>query len=95
MADNRFDKVLAAWLAAHREINAAYPQTDPPPWPAIQKQAPGLATRIEDAERKAEAASVAWVGGGPGGVQAKIDEWRALWIEALEMVGGARARAST
>lgn len=91
MADaNRFDKALAAWLAAHREINAAYPQTDPPPWPAIQTQAPGLATRIEDAEKRAEAASVAWVGGGPGGVQAKIDESRDLWLEGLKLVADAR-----
>ncbi|MGO9291039.1 MAG: hypothetical protein ACLQIJ_20090 [Polyangia bacterium] len=90
MANDRFDKVLAAWLAAHREINAAYPQTDPPPWPAIQAQAPGMAARIEDAEAKAEAASVAWVNGGPGGVQTKIDVWRDLWLEGLKMVEHAR-----
>ena len=83
---NRFDKVLAAWVAAHREINSAYPQDDPPPWPVIQAQAPGLATRIEDAEKRAEEKSVAWVGGGPGGVQAEINAWRDLWIEAIGMV---------
>ena len=27
---------------------------------------------------------------GPGGVQAQIDEWRDLWLEALMMVNDAR-----
>jgi NADPH-dependent glutamate synthase beta subunit-like oxidoreductase len=52
----------------------------------IKAQAPGLATRIGDAEQRAEAKSVAWVGGGPGGVQAEINAWRDLWIEAIGMV---------
>ena len=30
--------------------------------------------------------SIAWVRGGPGGVQAEINLWRDLWKEAIEMV---------
>jgi hypothetical protein len=59
---------------------------DGPPFAAVQDAAPGLASRLQDAEKRAEAKSVAWVGGGPGGVQAAIDEWKGLWIEAVGMV---------
>ena len=91
MADPvRFDKMLGAWLAVYREINAAYPQTGDVPWFWLKDHAPGLANRIEDAEKRAEEKSVVWVNGGPGGVQAQIDEWRDLWLEALKMVNDAR-----
>jgi NADPH-dependent glutamate synthase beta subunit-like oxidoreductase len=52
----------------------------------VKAAAPGLATRIEDAEKRAEEKSVAWVGGGPGGVQVEINIWRDLWLEAIRLV---------
>ena len=72
-------------MRAYDEIGAVY-GNDGPPFAAVQAAAPGLASRLEDAEKRAEEKSVAWVGGGPGGVQAEINAWRDLWIEAIGMV---------
>ena len=83
--EERQSKVLTAWVRAYDEIGAVY-GNDGPPFAAVQDAAPGLASRLQDAEKRAEAKSVAWVGGGPGGVQAAIDEWKGLWIEAVGMV---------
>ena len=83
--EERQSKVLAAWVRVYDDIALVYGD-DGPPFAAVKAQAPGLATRIADAEKHAEEKSVAWVGGGPGGVQAKIDVWRDLWIEAIGMV---------
>ena len=81
---DRQQKVSAAWFRAYDEIAAVY-RDDGPTLEAVRAHAPGLATRLEDAEKRAEAASVAWVEGGPGGVQAQIDEWRDLWAEAIQL----------
>jgi hypothetical protein len=83
--EERQSKVLTAWVRAYDEIGAVY-GNDGPPFAAVQAAAPGLASRLEDAEKRAEEKSVAWVGGGPGGVQAEINAWRDLWIEAIGMV---------
>jgi hypothetical protein len=83
--EERQSKMLTAWVRAYDEIGAVY-GNDGPPFAAVQAAAPGLASRLEDAEKRAEEKSVAWVGGGPGGVQAEIDVWRDLWIEAIGMV---------
>ena len=83
--EERQSKMLTAWVRAYDDIALVYGD-DGPSLDAVKAAAPGLATRIEDAEKRAEAKSVAWVGGGPGGVQAGINEWRDLWIEAIGMV---------
>jgi len=83
--EERQSKMLAAWNRAYNEIGEVY-GNDGPTLEAVRAQAPGLATRLEDAEKRAEEKSVAWVGGGPGGVQAGIDAWRDLWLEAIGMV---------
>ena len=83
--EERQSKMLTAWVRAMDDIAPVY-GNDGPPFAAVQAAAPGLASRLEDAEKRAEEKSVAWVGGGPGGVQAGIDEWKGLWIEAIGMV---------
>jgi hypothetical protein len=83
--EERQSKVLTAWVRATDDIALVYGD-DGPAFAAVQAAAPGLASRIQDAERRAEEKSVAWVGGGPGGVQAGIDAWRDLWIEAIKLV---------
>ena len=83
--EERQSKVLNAWVRAYDDIALVY-GNDGPPFAAVKAQAPGLATRLEDAEKRAEEKSVAWVGGGPGGVQSYINVWRDLWIEAIGMV---------
>ena len=85
--DSRQSKMLSAWVRVYDEIAAAY-GNDGPTLDVVRLQAPGLATRIEDAESQAERVSVAWVGGGKGGVQTRIDEWRDLWAEAIKLVRG-------
>ncbi len=87
MDSARATKSHNAWLKAYREISDAY-QDDGPPWPVVNAYAPGLAQRIDMAEEKAEAASVAFIAGGPGGVQTQINEWRDLWLEAIELLRG-------
>lgn len=84
-AVERQERVRTAWARACDEVSAVYGD-DGPSLDAVKAAAPGLATRIEDAEKRAEEKSVAWVGGGPGGVQAEINAWRDLWIEAIGMV---------
>ena len=83
--EERQSKMLTAWVRAMDDIAVAYGD-DGPTFAAVQAAAPGLASRLEDAEKRAEEKSVAWVGGGPGGVQAAIDGWRDLWIEAIKLV---------
>ena len=83
--EERQSKMLTAWVRAMDDIAVAYGD-DGPTFAAVQAAAPGLASRLEDAEKRAEEKSVAWVGGGPGGVQAGIDAWRDLWIEAIKLV---------
>ena len=83
--EDRQSKMLSAWVRAYDEIAAVYGNNGPT-LDVVRAVAPGLATRIEDAEAAAEKASVAWVGGGKGGVQARIDAWRDLWSEACGMV---------
>jgi hypothetical protein len=83
--EERQSKVLNAWVRAYDDIALVY-GNDGPPFAAVQAAAPGLASRLQDAEKRAEEKSAAWVGGGPGGVQAGIDAWRDLWIEAIGMV---------
>ena len=83
--EERQSKVLTAWVRATDDIALAYGD-DGPTFAAVQAAAPGLASRLEDAEKRAEEKSVAWVGGGPGWVQAGIDAWRDLWIEAIKLV---------
>ena len=84
-AVERQERVRTAWARAYDEVSAVYGD-DGPSLDAVKAAAPGLATRLEDAEKRAEEKSVAWVGGGPGGVQAGINEWLDLWIEAIGMV---------
>ena len=83
--EERQAKVLTAWNTAYDEVGEVYGD-DGPTFSAVQAAAPGLASRLQDAEKRAEEKSVAWVGGGPGGVQAEINAWRDLWIEAIGMV---------
>ena len=83
--EERQAKVLTAWVRAMDDIALVYGD-DGPAIGVVRAQAPGLATRIQDAEKRAEAKSVAWVGGAPGGVQAGINEWRDLWLEAIALV---------
>ena len=83
--EERQSKMLTAWVRAMDDIAVVY-GNDGPTFTAVQAAAPGMASRIQDAEKRAEEKSVAWVGGGPGGVQAGINEWRDLWIEAIGMV---------
>jgi hypothetical protein len=83
--EERQSKMLGAWVRAYDDVALVYGD-DGPTLDAVRAQAPGLATRILDAEKRAEEKSVAWVGGGPGGVQAEINAWRDLWKEAIEMV---------
>ena len=85
--EDRQSKMLSAWIRAYDEIAAVY-GNDGPTLDVVRAQAPGLATRLEDAEKAAEKMSVEWVGGGKGGVQTKIDEWRDLWAEAIKLVRG-------
>ena len=87
--EERQSKMLTAWVRAMDDIAVAYGD-DGPTFAAVQAAAPGLASRLEDAEKRAEEKSVAWVGGGPGGVQAGIDAWRDLWIEAIKLVRDGR-----
>ena len=83
--EERQSKMLTAWVRAMDDIAVVY-GNDGPPFAAVQAAAPGLASRLQDAEKRAEEKSVAWVGGGPGGVQAEINAWRDLWIEAIKLV---------
>ena len=96
MISSRAEKVAVAWADAYKKIGA---QVDlfcerhgPPPncLDMIRDYAPNIAGQIEKAERVAEAASVEWANGGPGGVQVKINAWIDLWREGLEMVNRAR-----
>jgi hypothetical protein len=74
---------------AYGEIGAVY-RDDGPTFDTVKTAAPGLAARIEDAEKRAEEKSIAWVAGGPGGVQVEINIWRDLWIEAIGLVRDGR-----
>lgn len=84
----RIERVAKAWSAAYTEIGAVYPSAGEPLWPRVQQWAPGLAARIANAEKAAEEASVRWMEGGPGGVQAAINIWRDTWLEAIEAING-------
>lgn len=93
MISSRAEKVADAWADAYRKTGAMVDAfcekhgTPPNCLDLIRKHAPMVATRIDEAEKLAEEASVAWAQGGPGGVQAKINEWIALWKEGLELAG--------
>lgn len=87
-SSERAGRVAKAWAMAYTEIGAVYPATGDPIWPRVQRWAPGLAVRIANAEKDAEGASVRWMDGGPGGVQAAINIWRDTWIEAIEAING-------
>ena len=96
MTTSRQDRVTAAWADAYRKISASVDvfcaKHGPPPncLDMIREHAPAKAQEIEEKEKDADAHSVAWIGGGPGGVQAKIDAWVEAWLEALELVSLAR-----
>jgi hypothetical protein len=87
--EERQSKVLTAWVRAMDDIALVY-SNDGPTLDAVQAAAPGLASRLQDAEKRAEEKSVAWVGGGPGGVQVEINIWRDLWLEAIRLVRDGR-----
>jgi hypothetical protein len=93
MISNRAEKVATAWADAYRKIGAMVDtfcgEHGPPPncLDMIRDYAPAMAGTIDDAEKSAEAASVEWAKGGPGGVQAKIDIWIQAWREGLDLVG--------
>lgn len=80
------ERVAEAWAKAYAEIGAVYPQDGKLTWPRLQNWAPGLANRIEAAEKEAEAVSVRWLNGGAGGVQAAVNIWRDTWLEAIEAI---------
>jgi hypothetical protein len=93
---SRKDRVLTAWADAYDRIGAevdlfcAKHGVPPNCLDMIREYTPTRAQEIEDAEKAAEARSVAWVDGGPGGVQVLIDRWVELWIAALREVALAR-----
>jgi len=92
---DRVVRVRAAWSRAYDEINACVVacglcRCEDSLFEAVEKHAHGLFTRIAEAEREAESASVEWTKGGPGGVAAKIKAWVGLWTEAVRMVADAR-----
>jgi len=58
-AVERQERVRTAWARACDEVSAVYGD-DGPSLDAVKAAAPGLATRIEDAEKRAEEKSVAW-----------------------------------
>jgi vacuolar-type H+-ATPase catalytic subunit A/Vma1 len=95
-SDRRRARVTEAWAEAFRKVSARVTEFcaehGPPPncIDMIRDYAPVLTKQIEQAEQDAEAQSVEWANGGAGGVQAKIDVWVSLWLEALEMVHLAR-----
>jgi len=78
-------KVREAWGKAYHEIAEFYPK-DVDLVNTLRGFAPGMADKIQQAEREAEAASVRWMEGGPGGVQVAINLWRDLWREAVELL---------
>lgn len=84
----RLERVKDAWAKAYAEIAQVY-GSDGPTIDEVRAYAPAMAAEIEAAEADAEAASVAWVQGGRGGVQAKIDKWRDKWLEAILTVRAA------
>ena len=96
MISSRAEKVAIAWADAYQKIGATVSKFcdrhGPPPncLDMIRDYATDIAGQIEEAEKIAEAASVEWANGGPGGVQVKIDAWVELWREGLELVSLAR-----
>jgi hypothetical protein len=96
MISSRAEKVIEAWADAYKKIggfvNTFCERHGPPPncLDMIRDYAPDIASQIDEAEKVAESASVEWTNGGPGGVQAKINTWIALWREGLQMVSDAR-----
>ena len=88
MNAERQERVHIAWKLATDRIGEAVAglPVETSCHDVISKYAPALYGKIEDAEKAAESASVEWLNGGPGGVQAKIDAWAELWLEAIEMV---------
>jgi len=92
---DRVARVRSAWAAAYDEINVAVVgcglrETSESLFDVVESHAHGMSARISDAEREAEAASIEWTKGGPGGVSAKIKAWVSLWSEAIRMVADAR-----
>ena len=85
----RAKKVKEAWSSALNRIASVHGD-DGPSFEQIMQYAPAMATKIDEAEKAAEAASIEWRdNAGPGGVQAKIDAWVTAWLDAIEAVGRA------
>ena len=88
----RSERVKDAWTAAYAKIAPSvdryYSDHDRVPscLEVIGTYAPEKHARIEAAERAAEESSVRWQDGGPGGVQAALDAWVALWLEGAALV---------
>jgi len=83
--NERGTEMLSCWLKIHDEIALIYGD-DGPSWEQIVDYAPGIATRITDAEYTAERASMAWVDGGTEGWEDLVLRWRDLWLEATTMM---------
>ncbi len=84
----RVEKAKQAWADAYNRLAAVYDGAGIT-LEKVRQYAPALAQAIEEAEDAAEKATVAWVKGGPGGVQAKIDKWIGLWLQAIDEVRAA------
>ena len=77
------------WRKAYDEITAVHGD-DGPAWRELFRYAPGLSDRVRWAEQDAEAASLAWAEEGIGEIQTEINEWRDLWIAAINLVRDSR-----
>ena len=81
--------MVVMWLKVHDEVAAVHGK-DGPVWGELFWYAPGMSDRVRLVERDVEAASWDWVERGTGEIQTAIDEWRDLWIEAINLVRGSR-----
>lgn len=88
----RTDRVLDAYRKAYNEIEAVYPEHITPGTlhAHIRQQFPGMADKIDTAEKQADASAVAYIEVKSGGVQEKITAWRDVWMEAIQMLTEAR-----
>ena len=78
-------RMAAMWRKAHGEIAAVH-GNDGPAWRELFRYAPGMSDRVKWVEQDAEAASLAWLERGTGEIQTAINEWRDLWIEAINLI---------
>jgi len=88
-SDGRRSRMEDMWRKAYDEITAVHGD-DGPAWRELFRYAPGLSDRVRWAERDAELVSLDWVEKGTGEIQTIINEWRDLWIEAINLVRGSR-----